>query len=404
MKNFVYRGRNIEGTLINGVIQAASVGAAADQLQGSKIIPIEIKPEQNLKLGGLSSLLRLTESITTIEHITFCRQMYNLTKAGLPLDRAIRGLETSLTNQALKRVLSDLVDRISRGSTLSDAMLHHPKVFGELYVAIMRVGESTGNLDLAFRDLAAYMEVERSTTKQLKSATRYPTFVILAMAGALAMVSIFVIPAFSSVFQRLGDKIPWQTKALIATSDFAVNYWYIVVGVILLGIGLFQYWVSGTSGGIAWDRIRLKIPLLGSIFERVALGRFAKTFAILGRSGVPIVAALTVASEVVGNRYIGARIAGMGAGVARGESLYLTAQRSGIFLPMVLQMIAVGEQSGSLPDLLEEVSDFYDNEVEYDLVKLTTSIEPILIAFMAILVAILALGVFLPIWDIASSR
>lgn len=404
MKSYAYRGRNLEGALINGVIQAASVEAAADQLFGSRITPIEIKAETLSGPGFDFSKLLLSNQITEIEHITFCRQMYNLTKAGLPLDRAIRGLESSLTNLALKRVLSDLVDRLGRGNTLSDAMMHHPRVFGELYVSILKVGESTGQLDLAFKDLAGYMEIERKTSKQLKSATRYPTFVLTAMAGAVAMITVFVIPAFSGVFQRLGDKLPWQTKALIATSDFAVNYWPVLIAIIVIASGSFIYWTSTSLGGVLWDRIRLRIPLVGGIFERVALGRFAKTFAILGRSGVPIVTALNVVAEVVGNRYIGSRIAGMGVGVARGESLYLTAQRSGIFLPMVLQMIAVGEESGSLPELLDEVSDFYESEVEYDLVKLTSSIEPILIAFMAILVAILALGVFLPIWDLAASR
>jgi MSHA biogenesis protein MshG len=311
-------------------------------------------------------------------------------------------LEASLTNPALKRVLSDVVERLGRGNTLSDAMLHHPKVFGDLYVSLLKVGESTGRLDLAFKDLAGYMEIERKTGKQLKSATRYPMFVMLAMAAALAMITVFVIPAFSGMFAKLGDRIPWQTQALISTSDFAVNYYQVIgMGLILAWVG-FKYWTRLEKGAVTWDRLRLKMPLLGGIFERIALGRFAKTFAILGRSGVPVVSALNVVSEVVGNRYIGSRIAGMGAGVSRGESLYLTAQRSGIFLPLVLQMIAVGEESGNLPELLDEVADFYDGEVEYDLVKLTASIEPILIAFMAILVAILALGVFLPIWDLSA--
>ena len=404
MKTFNYRGRNVEGALINGVIQAASVEAAADQLFGSRITPIEIKPEVTTGLNLDLSSLPMFSQITEIEHITFCRQMYNLTKAGLPLDRAIRGLESSLTNQALKRVLSDLVDRLGRGNTLSDAMTHHPRVFGELYISILKVGESTGQLDLAFKDLAGYMEIERKTSKQLKSATRYPSFVLMAMGAALAMITVFVIPSFSGVFAKLGDQIPWQTEALMATSAFAVAYAQLIFGAIVLSWLGFKYWIRTQIGGLTWDRLRLKLPLVGGIFERIALGRFAKTFAILGRSGVPVVTALNVVSDVVGNKFIGARIAGMGDGVSRGESLYLTAQRSGIFLPLVLQMIAVGEESGSLPDLLDEVSDFYESEVEYDLVKLTSSIEPILIAFMAILVAILALGVFLPIWDLAASR
>ena len=402
MKTFNYRGRNVEGALINGVIQAASVEAAAEQLFGSRITPIEIKPEVTTGLNLDLSSLPMFSQITEIEHITFCRQMYNLTKAGLPLDRAIRGLESSLTNQALKRVLSDLVDRLGRGNTLSDAMTHHPRVFGELYISILKVGESTGQLDLAFKDLAGYMEIERKTSKQLKSATRYPSFVLMAMGAALAMITVFVIPSFSGVFAKLGDQIPWQTEALMATSAFAVAYAQLIFGAIVLSWLGFKYWIRTQIGGLTWDRLRLKLPLVGGIFERIALGRFAKTFAILGRSGVPVVTALNVVSDVVGNKFIGARIAGMGDGVSRGESLYLTAQRSGIFLPLVLQMIAVGEESGSLPDLLDEVADFYDGEVEYDLVKLTSAIEPILIAFMAGLVAVLALGIFLPIWDLSA--
>ena len=333
MKTFNYRGRNVEGALINGVIQAASVEAAADQLFGSRITPIEIKPEVTTGLNLDLSSLPMFSQITEIEHITFCRQMYNLTKAGLPLDRAIRGLESSLTNQALKRVLSDLVDRLGRGNTLSDAMTHHPRVFGELYISILKVGESTGQLDLAFKDLAGYMEIERKTSKQLKSATRYPSFVLMAMGAALAMITVFVIPSFSGVFAKLGDQIPWQTEALMATSAFAVAYAQLIFGAIVLSWLGFKYWIRTQIGGLTWDRLRLKLPLVGGIFERIALGRFAKTFAILGRSGVPVVTALNVVSDVVGNKFIGARIAGMGDGVSRGESLYLTAQRSGIFLP-----------------------------------------------------------------------
>ena len=172
---------------------------------------------------------------------------------------------------------------------------------------------------------------------------------------------------------------------------------------LTFGYGIFRSWARSTQGALRWDAARVRLPLVGSIFERIALARFAKTFAIMGRSGVPVVRSLSVVSEVVGNKHIGSKIVAMGDGVARGESLYLTAQRSGIFLPLVLQMIAVGEESGNLPDLLDEVADFYDGEIEYDLSRLTESIEPVLIMFIAVLVLILALGVFLPIWDLGAA-
>ena len=162
-------------------------------------------------------------------------------------------------------------------------------------------------------------------------------FVLAAMAGAIAVITVFVIPAFSGVFERMGTSLPWQTKALIATSEFAVTFWPLIIGLSMLSFGVFKFWSLSHQGGIQWARIKIGIPLVGSIFERIALGRFAKTFAIMGRSGVPVVRALSIVSEVVGNKYIGSKIIEMGGGVSRGESLYLTAQRSNIFLPLVFK-------------------------------------------------------------------
>lgn len=401
MASFAYRGRNADGATVNGRVEAPNLDGAAEQLFGNRITPLEIREAEDTASGNISLRQIFTsEKITDVERITFARQMHNLTKAGLPLDRAIRGLEASLANPAFKRVLREVVASLERGNTLADAMAQHPKVFNDLFISLVNVGENTGRLDLAFADLARYIEVERTTSKQLKSATRYPMFVLAAMAGAIAVITVFVIPAFSGVFERMGASLPWQTKALIATSDFAVTFWPLIVGLAMLSYGAFKFWSLSHEGGIQWARIKIRIPLVGSIFERIALGRFAKTFAIMGRSGVPVVRALSIVAEVVGNKYIGSKIIEMGGGVSRGESLYLTAQRSNIFLPLVLQMIAVGEESGNLPDLLDEVSDFYDGEVEYDLNRLTESIEPILIIFIAALVLVLALGVFLPIWDL----
>mgnify|MGYP003981120377 FL=1 len=387
-------------------MDALTVDGAADALIANQVTPIDIKlegGENDLGFEWLSALFR-SNDISEIEHITFSRQMYNLTKAGIPLDRALRGLEGSITNNALKTILKDMLANLERGNNLSDTLRQHPKVFNDLYVNLVRVGESTGRLDLAFQDLARYMEIERNTSQQLKSAVRYPTFVLIAMGGALAVVTVFVIPAFSGVFAKLGDKIPWQTQALVNTSEFIINFWPLLLVLTGLGAIVFRLWTGTAAGGLTWDRIKLRMPVVGSVFERIALARFSKTFSIMSRAGVPIVTALSVGSDVVGNRFIASKVLGMGDGVSRGESLYLTAQRTEIFLPLVLQMISVGEESGNLPELLDEVSEFYDSEVEYDLSKLTTAIEPILIMFIAVLVLILALGVFLPIWDLAGGQ
>lgn len=404
MASFAYRGRNADGASVNGRVEAPNLDAAAAILSDSRILPVDIKPIEDTTSGTIDlRQIFASERVTEIELITFARQMHNLTKAGLPLDRSIRGLQASVANPALKRTLSEVMSSLQRGNTLADSLAQHPKVFSELFVSLVSVGENTGRLDLSFKELAKYIEIERTTEKQLKSATRYPTFVLLAMAAALVVITIFVIPAFEDVFNRLGSDLPWQTRVLIGVSSFSVAYWPLVLGLSLVSFGIFRYWRATSFGEVSWDRIRLRLPLVGSVFERIALARFAKTFAIMGRAGVPIVRSLNLVAEVVGNKFIGIKIRGMSQGVARGESLYLTAERSQIFLPLVLQMIAVGEESGNLPDLLDEVAEFYDGEVEYDLNRLTESIEPILIAFMAFLVLVLALGVFLPIWDLGAS-
>jgi len=329
MASFAYRGRNADGATVNGRVEAPHLDGAAEQLFGNRITPLEIREAEDTASGNISLRQIFTsEKITDVERITFARQMHNLTKAGLPLDRAIRGLEASLANPAFKRVLREVVASLERGNTLADAMAQHPKVFNDLFISLVNVGENTGRLDLAFADLARYIEVERTTSKQLKSATRYPMFVLAAMAGAIAVITVFVIPAFSGVFERMGASLPWQTKALIATSDFAVTFWPLIVGLAMLSYGAFKFWSLSHEGGIQWARIKIRIPLVGSIFERIALGRFAKTFAIMGRSGVPVVRALSIVAEVVGNKYIGSKIIEMGGGVSRGESLYLTAQEA----------------------------------------------------------------------------
>ena len=241
MASFAYKGRNIDGGLVDGIIDAANLDAAADTLLGSRITPIELKLAEDDVLGGRSlKQILIQDKITSIELITFSRQMYNLTKAGLPLDRAIRGLEASLSNPAMRRVLKSVIQSLERGNTLSEGMSQHPKVFNDLFLSLVRVGENTGRLDLAFQDLGRYMEIERNTDKQLKSATRYPMFVLMAMAGALAVVTVFVIPAFSGVFSKMGADLPWQTKALIATSDFAVNFWPVILSLIVIGYRQFS--------------------------------------------------------------------------------------------------------------------------------------------------------------------
>lgn len=420
MANYFYKGRDTAGSLVSGDIDAGSADEVASELINRAITPIEIIQKvaaKNTKAANDRSAkkkdpITTTEAINTFlagrriditELIIFARQMYSLTKAGLPLDRALAGLQASMKNRAFQKVLGDIVVGLESGMNLSSALGRHPKVFSPLFLALVSVGENTGQLDLAFREVGRYLELEKNTRKQIKSATRYPMFVMSAIVIALGIISYFVIPAFAATFQRLGAELPFETRILIAVSDFVVAYWAYMIVAFVGSVVAWRAWINSPSGRFAWDRIKMHLPIIGTVFERIALGRFARTFGMVMRAGVPIVHGLGVVAGAVGNKFVGTRVLKMREGISRGESLYNTAVQSNMFSPLVLQMISVGEESGALDELMTEVADFYDSEVEYDLKKLGDSIEPILIIFIAGIVLVLALGVFLPIWDLNSA-
>lgn len=422
MPKFQYSGRDNTGALVSGSLEAASPEEVASRLFGESVTPIDIqettrdserkvKPKSKKRPGlepDASAIDRINHflganNIETDDLIMFARQMQSLTKAGLPLDRAIKGLEASLTNKGFKAVLRDVVESLENGQSLATALGQYPSVFSNLFLSLVHVGENTGRLDLAFREVGKYLELEKNTGKQVKSATRYPIFVVVAIAIALAVVTVFVIPVFEDTFDRLGADLPWQTVLLMNISSFVRDYWPLILFGIFSSIFGFISWKNTSRGRLEWDRQKMKLPLAGIIFERVALGRFARTFSMVLSAGLPIVQGLTVVAGAVGNAFIAQNIHKMREGVERGESLHRTATNSRMFSPLVLQMIAVGEETGTVDELLAEVADFYHAEVEYDINRLSQAIEPILITFIAGLVLILALGVFLPIWDLGAA-
>jgi MSHA biogenesis protein MshG len=438
MAFYQYRARNRQGAAVSGVLEAGSLDAAANELLGQGITPIDIQqasgPGKSKKAkvgrgaeGNTASRHKSSEKksaankidwnedafkalnqalkrrkISIDDKIIFARQMQSLTKAGMPLDRALAGLQKSNRNPTFQTVLHEVQHDLESGQTLSTAMAAHPKVFSNLFLSLVDVGESTGRLDLAFEQIGHYLNLEKNTSKQVKSATRYPTFVMLTIMVALGVITYFVIPAFSDTFARFGSELPTETRILIGISDFVVNWWQFLIGAGVAAFVGFKVWKQSEQGGMIWDEKKRFIPLAGDVLERVALAKFARTFSMVLKAGVPIVHGMGIVAGAVNNRFIAKRILKMRDGISRGETLYNTAEKTGMFSPLVLQMIAVGEESGTIDQLLEEVADFYDAEVEYDLKRLGEAIEPILIMVIAGMVLILALGVFLPIWDLSS--
>lgn len=409
MPYFAYRGRNPRGELVQGRLEGSDSAAIADHLLNTGVTPIEIRAAAGgLEAGGLSlalpeALKKLTQPpITLVDVMLFSRQLYTLMKAGVPILRALAGLEESASNPTLKAVISDLRTSLDSGRELSAAMRRHPDVFSPFYISLVRVGETTGMLESVFLRLYEHLEFEKEIRDRIKSALRYPAFVVAAMAIALVIVNIVVIPAFSKLFEGFNASLPLMTRIVIGVSNFFVAYWPAMLAVLAAAFIGFHLWRKTAAGKYAWDRFKLRLPIGGKIILKATLARFARSFALSIKSGVPVVQGLTTVAAVVDNDYLAQRVEQMRDGVERGESVLRTAMTAGIFTPVVLQMIAVGDETGELDDLMLEVAELYEREVDYDVKSLAAQIEPILIVFLGALVLVLALAIFLPIWDLAS--
>ena len=404
MAHFAYKARNSGGELVQGVLESADSNAAASQLFNLGITPIEIAQTSAPMDSGDSALSRLfQEKVTQLDIMLFSRQMYTLLKAGVPIMRALAGLQESTNNKTFAAVVKDIRESLDAGRELSPSLARQPKIFSPFFVSMIRVGEMTGQLEEVFLRMFHHLEFEKFMREQIKSALRYPSFVIATMAVAIVIINLFVIPAFAKVFKGFNAELPMMTKVLIAFSEFMVAWWpAMLVGVIGAFVG-FRSWTRSPTGRMAWDEIKLKIPIAGKIILKATLARFARSFALASRSGVPVVQALTTVAQTVDNDFVAHKVEKMREGVERGESVLRTAINAGVFTPVVLQMVAVGEESGSIDDMMDEVAELYQREVEYELKTLSSQIEPILIIFLAILVLILALGVFLPIWDLGKA-
>jgi MSHA biogenesis protein MshG len=397
MPLFEYKGRTEDGMVVSGVQEAADMDALGNALIASNITPTEIKQKT-----VAASINLFEEKITSLDVMIFSRQMYTLLKAGIPIMRALSGIQSSVGNPKLAQVVGQLRVSLDSGRELSVAMSDHPKVFDSFYISMIRVGETTGNLDNIFLRLAEHIEFDRFMRGQIKSALQYPMFVLTAMAIAIMVINVMVIPQFEKVFATMHADLPLITQVLIAFSSFMRNYWFVLIGMIAAAGWSFKAYVKTASGRSNWDRIKMRIPIAGKIIFKGTMARFARSFALSTRSGLPILSSLRLVAQTVENEYISAKILSMSTGIERGETILRTATQTGVFNPLVLQMIAVGEESGALDDLMQEIADMYQADVEYDVKTLGAQIEPILIIFLGALVLVLALGVFLPIWDMTS--
>jgi MSHA biogenesis protein MshG len=401
MAVFSYSARDPGGVLRQGVLEGASAAAVADQLASGGSTPVRIEAASAATPVAPSSgpsWWRGTK-VGQSDVLLFSRQLHSLLKAGIPITRALGGLQDS-AEPAMATVIRQTRESLESGNALSLSMARQHGVFSPFYIAMVRIGELTGRLDEVFMRLFHHLAFEKLMRDQVRTALRYPSFVVAVMGVAVVVINLFVIPAFQKVFDGFGAELPLMTRILVGFSQFMVAAWPWLLGIGIAGWFGFRAWLRTEEGRYLWDRTRLRLPIAGKIMTKATLSRFARSFALALKSGVPVVEAMLVVASTVENSYVGRAVEKMKEGVERGDTLLRTAAASRIFTPVVLQMIAVGEESGSLDEMLGEVADFYQQDVEYELKTLSSQIEPILIVFLGVVVLILALGVFLPIWDL----
>lgn len=398
MPQYRYKARDKEGVLITGTMEAGRKEAVADQLSGMGYIPVLIE-EQEEGLLALPDFSLWFKKVRSQDLIVFSRQLAILLGAGVPFIQSLTSIEKQSENKRLKGAIADIRREVEAGAAFSDALANHPGVFSAMYVSMARAGETGGILEEILNRLAFLAEHDAETRSRVKAAVRYPLIVIVAVAAAFVFLVSAVIPRFASIFERFKTELPLPTRVLMGINYAVQHYWYLIIPAAAAIVGGIIWYLRTPAGRWQWDRLKLKIPIFGALFQKVAISRFARIFSSLQKSGLTMLLILDITAETVGNVAIARAIGSMRESIRQGKTLAAPMEESGFFPPLVVQMVAIGEETGDIDVMLAKVSDFYDMEVEYTLRNLSTMIEPILLLAVGGMVLFMALGIFLPMWN-----
>ncbi|MEK7332984.1 MAG: type II secretion system F family protein [Nitrospirota bacterium] len=396
---FQWSGKTTKGTVESGEITAASKDEVMAQLRKKNITPTIITEKKAAKklFGGGGG------KVTDKDIVIFTRQFSVMIDAGLPLVQALDILSTQVENKALARVLAQVKDDVEAGSTYADALRKHPRVFTELYANMVAAGEAGGILDTILNRLASYIEKAMALKKKVKGAMTYPIIVTVIAVLAIAVIMIFVVPTFSSMFASMGGTLPMPTLIIIRISNFIGGWGGLITAGVITGLGMFLKQFRRTEKGqLLTDRILLKLPIFGVLLNRVAVAKFTRTLGTLTSSGVPILDGLEITAKTAGNKVIEAAIMEVRKAVTGGKTLAEPLAKAKVFPPMVTHMISVGETTGALDTMLSKIADFYDEEVDSVVSNLTAMMEPLLMVFLGGTVGFVVIAMYLPIFKMGS--
>jgi len=396
---YQYKARDREGNLRTGTIEAGRKEAVAEQVQSHGLIPVSIEERESASGLSFGLLAAGFQRIDSRDIILFSRQLSTLVSAGIPLLQSMTTIDRQLVNPRLKAIVAEVRADLERGTSLSDALSRHPAAFSGMYVSMVRAGETAGILDDVLDRLSTLAEHDADTRARVQTAVRYPLIVVIAVCAAFAFLVSFVIPKFAAIFARFKTELPFPTRLLIGINQAVQNHWFfLLIGIVALAAAVAWY-LKTPVGRRQWDQMKLKLPVFGPLFHKVALSRFARVFSALQKSGLPMDTTLEIVAGTVGNVVIARVVEDLRDQLRQGATLEGPMEASGLFPPLVIQMTAVGGESGNLDVMLHKVSEYYDRDVEYTLRNLSTMIEPILLLFVGGMVLFLALGIFLPMWD-----
>jgi type II secretory pathway component PulF len=402
MPNFKYKVRDRSGKAIAGTLEAPNLEMAGERLYRLGYFPISIQGETRNDHSDLADLWQRFQKVTQEDLIFFSQQFSTLYKAGMPLLAGMKSLIEQTHKKKLKNILEDISRQVEGGKTLSEAMSKHPDIFPPVYRNMVRAGETTGLLGDSLDRFITLSAREMRTRQRIKEATRYPKIILVSLVIASAVLVTLVIPRFVHIFAQFNTPLPWPTRFLIGVHEFSQSYGHF----FLLGLGGILLLLKKYSGTPSWkilrDRWKTRIPLLGPLILKISLSRFTFLFVMLNRSGIPILQTLEITSATLNNTHLSQSIDGISQLIREGRSLAQAMKETQKFTPLVIQMVSVGESSGTLDAMLTSITDYYDREIEDSIRRLSTYIEPLLTLFLGGVVLFLALAVFLPWWNMAS--
>ncbi len=402
MPIFKYRVRDRSGRLINGTIESNSLEMAGDQLYRLGYLPVEIEEAKERTLPTIPNIFTHMKKINLEDLVLFSQQLSTLYKAGLPILSSLKSIKDQMDNKKFTEILEKVCRDIEVGSTLHGAMSKHPQAFPSIFVNMVRAGETSGRLGEILDRFVSLGERELRTRQRLKEAMRYPKIVVISILIAFVILISFVIPRFASTFQQFNTPLPFPTRIMIMINKIFHSYWYVALIVIVVLGFIFKRISREEKWKIFWDRLKIRIPILGPLFIKIALTRFSYTFGILNRSGIPILQSIEITAKTLNNVILAQSVEEIGQKVKEGSTLSEAVRESGLFPPLIIQMISVGETTGALDEMLMRVTEYYDVEIDNALKKLPTYLEPALTLILGIFVLFLALAVFLPWWNLAS--